>query len=268
MAAKYSLEEVRDFWTNQAEEHGQSPAASWSDVSAIQLEIREILEWLKDDERVLDVGCANGYSTIHFASQRKIHIRGLDYIPKMIDEANIRLKGFGGRLKGSAEFAVGDINSLSEPSNQYDKVVAIRVLINLGSWENQLRGFKECARVVKPGGLLLLSEATLQGWHKLNDLRREWGLPDIPMPPFNNYLDEDQIARSAGPELELVDIVNFSSSYFVGTRIIKPLLAKAADAGIDVADPSMEWNRWFSMLPAAGDYGTQKLFVLRKIKAP
>ena len=43
MAAKYSLEEVRDFWTNQAEEHGQSPAASWSDVSAIQLEIREIL---------------------------------------------------------------------------------------------------------------------------------------------------------------------------------------------------------------------------------
>ena len=53
----------------------------------------------------------------------------------MIDEANIRLKGFGGRLKGSAEFAVGDINSLSEPSNQYDKVVAIRVLINLGSWE-------------------------------------------------------------------------------------------------------------------------------------
>ena len=88
------------------------------------------------------------------------------------------------------------------------------------------------------------------------------------MPPFNNYLDEDQIARSAGPELELVDIVNFSSSYFVGTRIIKPLLAKAADAGIDVADPSMEWNRWFSMLPAAGDYGTQKLFVLRKIKAP
>jgi SAM-dependent methyltransferase len=266
MVAKYTLDEVRAFWTKQAEQHGQSPAASWSDVSAMQLEIHEILKWLNDDEQVLDVGCANGYSTIHFSMQKKIHIRGLDYIPQMIDKANIRLKGIGDKLKGSVEFAVGDINALNEPSNQYDKVIVIRVLINLGSTENQLRGFKECARVVKPGGLLLLSEATLQGWHKLNDFRREWGLPDIPMPPFNNYLDQDHIAKSGAPELELVDIVNFSSTYFVGTRIIKPLLAKAADAGVNVADPNMEWNRWFSLLPAAGEYGTQKLFVLRKVK--
>ena len=25
-----------------------------------------------------------------------------------------------------------------------------------------------------------------------------------------------------------------------------------------------EWNRWFAQIPAAGDYGTQKLFVFRK----
>jgi SAM-dependent methyltransferase len=141
------------------------------------------------------------------------------------------------------------------------------VLINLGSWDNQLRGLKECARVLKPGGLLLLSEATVQGWHKLNDLRREWAMPEIPMPPFNNYLDQDRVVEGAAPELEKVDIVNFSSTYFIGTRIIKPLLAKVAGAGIDVADPDMEWNRWCAMLPAAGDYGTQKLFVLRKVGA-
>ena len=26
----------------------------------------------------------------------------------------------------------------------------------------------------------------------------------------------------------------------------------------------MEWNRWFAQLPAAGDYGTQKLMIFRK----
>lgn len=29
--------------------------------------------------------------------------------------------------------------------------------------------------------------------------------------------------------------------------------------------PNMEWNRWFAQLPSWGDYGTQKLFVFRKI---
>jgi ubiquinone/menaquinone biosynthesis C-methylase UbiE len=219
MAEKYTLEEIRAFWAAQAEQHGQSAAASWSDVSAIQLEIREILKWLDDGDQVLDIGCANGFSTIHFASQKKLHIRGLDYIPQMIDEANIRLKAFGKAVNGTATFAVGDIGALDEPSNRYDKVVVIRVLINLCTWDNQLRGLKECARVVKPGGLLLLSEATLQGWYKLNELRREWGMPEIPMPPFNSYLDQDQVVEAAAPELELVDIVNFSSTYFVGTRI-------------------------------------------------
>ena len=267
MTSQFTLDEIRAFWTNQAEQHGQSPAASWSDIPAIQLEIREILKWLDDDDHILDVGCANGYSTIQFASQKKIAIRGLDYIPQMVDEANVRLKDFGDKLTGQAEFAIGDINALNEPSNQYDKVIVIRVIINLGSWENQLRAFKECARVVKPGGLLLLSEATLQGWQKLNAFRHEWGLTDVPMPPFNNYLDQDQVVQNAAPELELVEIVNFSSTYFVGTRILKPLLAQATDAGIDIADPNMEWNRWFSQLPAAGDYGTQKLFVFRKVSA-
>ena len=39
---------------------------------------------------------------------------------------------------------------------------------------------EECARVLKPGGILLLSEATIQGWTKLNDFRAEWGLPRDP----------------------------------------------------------------------------------------
>ena len=34
---------------------------------------------------------------------------------------------------------------------------------------------------------------------------------------------------------------------------------------VDVADPNLQWNRWFAQIPAAGDYGTQKLFVMRKV---
>jgi hypothetical protein len=119
-------------------------------------------------------------------------------------------------------------------------------------------------RMVKPGGLLLLSEATLQGWQKMNHFRNEWGLADIPMPPFNQYLDEDQVIETMRPEMELVKLDNFASSYYVGTRVLKPLLSQLLGGKVNAAAPDMEWNRWFSQLPSAGDYGTQKLFIFRK----
>lgn len=264
MTEHLTREQVREFWRDQALKHGQSPSASWSDQPVIDLEIREILRFLSDGDQVLDIGCANGFSTVHLAAQRRIHILGLDYIPEMIDQAKIRLAGLNGQLAGRVSFGVGNIMALEQPAAAYDKVVVIRVIINLGEWANQLRGFKECARVLKPGGLLLLSEATLQGWNQLNAFRQEWGLPDIPMPGFNNYLDQERVVAETSADFETVDIVNFASSYFVGTRLLKPLLAQTLGADVEVANPNLHWNRWFANLPPAGDYGTQKLFVLKK----
>lgn len=265
MPAKLDLEQIRAFWTQQAHEHGESPSASWSDRMVIELEIREIVKRLSDGDRILDVGCANGFSTIQFASQRKAHIRGLDYIPEMIEQARRRLSRLQGQLASTVEFAQGDIMALAEPSESYDKVVVVRVIINLREWTHQLKGLQECARVLKRGGLLLLSEATLQGWTRLNRFRREWKLPDIPMPEFNQYLDEDQVIHSVSECLRLVELINFSSTYYVGTRVLKPLMNGALGGLLDVADPTMEWNRWFAQLPAWGDYGTQKLFVFQKL---
>jgi len=179
MVDRFSLEQIREFWTQQALKRGQSPAASWSDQMVIEMGIREILKRLTDGDRVLDVGCANGYSTVQFASQKRVHVRGIDYTPEMIEQARLRLSGIADKLPGKAEFNVGDVTALEEPTETYDKVVSIRVIINLGEWKYQLKGLSECARVLKPGGMLLLSEATLQGWRKLNKLRREWQLPDI-----------------------------------------------------------------------------------------
>jgi SAM-dependent methyltransferase len=138
------------------------------------------------------------------------------------------------------------------------------VIINLGERDRQIAAIREAARVVKSGGILLLSEATREGWTRLNSFRTEWGLDPIPEPPFNRYIDEE-LARSAAPDLlELEDISNFASTYFVGTRVLKPLLARALGGSVDAARPDMDWNRFFSLLPAAGDYGTQKLFTYRR----
>ncbi len=263
MKEKLTLKQIRNYWKTQALEHGQSPTASWSDERVIELEIGNIAEYLDDGDCVLDVGCANGFSTVQFALRKKIKIRGLDYVSEMIDQAILRIRDLKD-LAGRVEFAVGDITSLQESTASYDKLVVIRVIINLKDWLSQLKALRECARVLKPGGRLLLSEATLQGWSRLNEFRREWGLPDIPMPAFNRYLDQDLVAESMASELRLDRIVDFASTYYVGTRVLKPLLIQALGTKIDAADPNMEWNRWLAQLPSWGDYGTQKLFVFTK----
>jgi hypothetical protein len=84
------------------------------------------------------------------------------------------------------------------------------------------------------------------------------------MPSFNLYLDQDRVVEALGDAVEVESISDFASSYYVATRLLKPLLAAGAQVDVDVADPDAEFNRWAAALPPAGDYGTQKLFVLRK----
>jgi ubiquinone/menaquinone biosynthesis C-methylase UbiE len=266
VADELTTAQIKEFWTQQARVHGLSPSASWSDVGVLDLEVQAITRWLNDGDRVLDVGCGNGYSTLQYAGRKRIAIRGIDYVEESIRQATVRLGGLPAPLRGSAEFAMGDATALDEPANTYDKVIATRVIINLGAWDAQRAALQACGRVTKPGGLLLLSEATLQGWTKLNAFRAEWNLPPIPMPAFNTYLDESQVIAVMTSTFELVELVNFASTYYVGTRVLKPLLSEALGNIVDVANPNLHWNHWWASLPASGDYGTQKLFVFRKTR--
>src|SRR5690349_3734180 len=157
MTERLTLDEIRAYWTQQALAHGQAPAASWSDQRVIEMEISTLNRYLADGDQVLDVGCANGFSTVQFAAAHQVAILGVDYIPAMIAAARERLAGLAGRLRGTVDFAVGDARALDLPDAQFDKVIVVRVIINLGDWATQAQALRECARLVKPGGLLLLS---------------------------------------------------------------------------------------------------------------
>src|SRR5215207_2416097 len=98
---KMKLEAIREYWQTQAVEHGVLPDASWTDVYAINLEIAEITKWLASGIRVIDIGCGNGFSTVQYAAQHEIEIKGVDYVPEMIAAANARLEDPSLHLKGS-----------------------------------------------------------------------------------------------------------------------------------------------------------------------
>ena len=257
-------EEIQEFWSEQARIHGESPSASWSDHRVIELEIGAIGARLQPGASLLDAGCANGYSSARYAALGARTV-GIDYVPEMVKHAESRRKTLPPDVAEKLEFRVGDITSLEFEDGLFDAVVCTRVIINLPVWSRQMQGLRECGRVLRHGGVLLLSEATEQGWRRLNAMRREWGLDEIPMPPFNLYLDQDRMLETVADDFAVEEVVDFASSYYVATRVLKPLLARLAEAAVDVADPDAEFNRWAAALPSAGDYGTQKLFVLRRL---
>ncbi len=108
--------------------------------------------------RVLDLGCAFGYGTAKIA--RHYETYGLDASPDYIRRAR--------RAVPRARFAVGVAERLPYPDALFDAVVLLDVLEHV---DDERRVVVEIARVLRPGGLLVVSvphSGLLRWWDSLN----------------------------------------------------------------------------------------------------
>lgn len=116
--------------------------------------------------RILDVGCGDGTLAASL-SLAGAHVIGLDSDREMLDAARARI------AKGGLDVALvwGDANALPLADASFDAVVAVTVLCFI---EDDARVVSEMARVLRPGGRLVLGELgkwslwsakrRLQGW--------------------------------------------------------------------------------------------------------
>ncbi len=253
---------IRDFWEGQAKQHGASHEASWGDSYAIALEIEAIARHLKDGQTVLDVGCANGYSAFQQLERRKLKsLVGVDFSAAMIAEARKAkvARGLGERV----EFHEGDVRGLDFPDAKFDVVYTTRVLINLPSWEQQVRGIAECLRVARPGGLVVLSEAFWEPLQLLNALRALKQLPALVEHDFNRYLKKTRLEELLRSLKLPFEIDEFSSVYYLGSRFLRELVTDPA-AFPGYSNPI---NRIFHDIEreySGGGFGIQQAYVIRK----
>ena len=100
-------------------------------------------------QSILDVATAAGHSALALA-QRGAHALGLDLTPEMLDVAR-RLARERGLT--NVEFGLGDAEALPVEDNSFDRVTC---RIALHHFPNPAQATREMARVLKPGGRLVL----------------------------------------------------------------------------------------------------------------
>jgi ubiquinone/menaquinone biosynthesis C-methylase UbiE len=120
------------------------------------LEHGKLVETLAEtrDRSLLDVGCGGGQAAIRM-KERYPHLRltGIDLSEGMIAGARRRARSKGWAIR----FEVADAQALPFPDASFE------VVYSFGSakhWPDPLKGFGECWRVLRPGGDLLVADAT------------------------------------------------------------------------------------------------------------
>jgi ubiquinone/menaquinone biosynthesis C-methylase UbiE len=261
-------EQIKAFWEERADFYMADPASTTNDVHLRELEVLTITQVLQtllgpDPEKVLDVGCGEGYFTINVALEfPHFSFTGIDYSVNMIRMARARLAATP-VLKGRLQFQVGDVLDLASACGDatYSAVLSERCLINLESKEDQKRALKEIARHVAPGGYYLAVENFMEGQEAMNQARAAVGLPPIPIRWHNLYFTEEEFISFAGPEFEFLEFKDFSSAYYFATRVIYAALCRRTGEEIDYRHPL---HQLAVDLPWTGNFSPIRMAVLRR----
>jgi len=176
-------------------------------------ELKRFVDYVREGESVLDVGCGNGRAYELFKS-KNVNYAGVDVSPAMIDNARKFWQ------TPQTVFEVGDLMNLPVPDDRYDIVIATGVLQHIPSLAYRHQAMRELARATRPGGYVLMADWNLwlprywrmhlhqrfgrkNGWDK-GDLRLSWKTTGFPH-YYHAFVKNELFALAAGAGLNVME---------------------------------------------------------------
>jgi len=135
------LKKVKDDYNLIATDYSASRPSSWKELSIFS-------DLIKDGDRVLDLGCGNGRLIELFAG-KSIDYLGVDNSENLLNVAKKRYP--------NNNFLLADALNLPLTDNSFDAIFSIAVLHHIPSRNLRIKFLKEAKRVLKPGGILVLT---------------------------------------------------------------------------------------------------------------
>lgn len=220
---KVSLEVIKNYWRESSEklidDQGLKPTAR--DPFLQDLIEQVFLTYFNDCTDLLDIGCGEGTSSIKFAG-KCAKVTGIDFIDSYVSHAKIMAEKGG---IGNINFYTEDIMRIGgngQIKSKFNAISLIRVLINLGEWDNQRLALDQVSQFLLPEGLLLMSEGWSEGWDGLNIYRRKSGLQPIDLVKYNTLLRKSELEKYLASDFDLVDYHSFGFYIFM-SRVFQPM---------------------------------------------
>lgn len=110
-------------------------------------------------ETILDIGCGNARDIVPMLNAGA-SVVGVDLSQGMIEQGRRDLAAAG--VTGGVTLQVGDATALPFAAGRFDKVVCSEVIEHI---PNADRAISEFRRVLKPGGLLVVSTPNRRSWY-------------------------------------------------------------------------------------------------------
>jgi len=222
-----SVADIKTYWQERAVNDVPEDAVTHPDFWLRWLEIELIKKYVKGSQRVLDVGCGNGYTTRQIADLVDWVI-GIDNSPEMIKRAKEETVDFE-----NIDYAVDDIMAYKAVNKSFfDTVISERCLINLTSFEDQKKAIDNITSVLKPGGFFIFCEVSSNARQRVNDLRKDMGLNEMPDIWHNLNFDENQVVEYLKKDYLLKDRKS-TGIYDFFSRIVHPLLVAPEEPKYD-----------------------------------
>ncbi len=169
-----------------------------SEHLALVLELLAVLQ--PEGQRILDLGCGDGVVAALLLDRfPAAHLTGVDGSPPMLERAGERLAAYPGRWT-LHQSTMQALDALDLPAGSFDAAIGVQSIHHLTSTEKQAL-FQAVARLLRPGGLFLLSDrvrlasADLFPYHKAlwNRMQAQHDLPGVPA----EYTYADHLASAA-----------------------------------------------------------------------
>jgi len=163
--AKYLLKKTIQDYNLIAKDFSSTRYSVWPELNIFG-------QYLKEGDRILDLGCGNG-RLFELFKNKNIDYVGVDNSEKLIEISKKKYP--------DGKFQVADALNLPFLDNYFDKIFSIAVLHHIPSSELRLKFLKEAKRVLRPQGILILTVWNLNPlqmiligeWKRFKDFLRQ-----------------------------------------------------------------------------------------------